>query len=163
MQVQQNPSKPPISQNNASKQATSKSTKATQPKKSALKTPVHKHAHPRTIVESSIQLPAEKPKDHFIGALKELLRNGKIVDKHFAFAPVKKGEGDYLISEANSIPTNMTILSKHFKVSYQGTKNSFKKQKMWNKNRKVKDKDEFCEPTVFFNFTIATEEEPRMV
>ncbi len=45
------------------------------------------------------------------------------MDKHFAFAPVKKGEVDYFIFEANSIPNNMTVLSKHFKISYQGNKN----------------------------------------
>jgi hypothetical protein len=119
--------------------ATTKPLNASLPKKSALKTQVHKHAHPRIIVESSIQLPAKKPEDHFIVALRELLRNGTIVDKHFAFAPVKKGDGDYLITDNNSIPTNMTVLSKHFKVSYQGTRNPFEKQKVWNKNKKDKD------------------------
>jgi hypothetical protein len=98
-------------------------------------------------VESSIQLPApaEKPENYFIKALRELLRKGKIEDKHFAFAPVKKGEGDYYcISKANSIPNNMTVLSnKHFNISYQGDKNPFKKQKVWGKNKKDKDKEGF--------------------
>ncbi len=111
-------------------------------------------------MESLIQLPAEKPENYFIEALRELLRNGKIVDKQFAFATVKKGEGDYLISKANSIPNNMTVLSKHFKISYQGNKNPFKKQKVWDKNKKDKDKEEFREPTVYFSFAIAMEEEP---
>jgi hypothetical protein len=137
--------------------ATTKTTK------SAIKFPPHKHAHPRTIVESSIQLPADKAENCFIDALRELLRNGKIVDKHFAFAPVKKGDGNYLISEASAIPSNMTLLSKHFKISYQGSRNPFEKQKVWGKTKKDKDKDEFKEPTVYFSFAIATEEEPTEI
>ena len=86
-----------------------------------------------------------------------------MVDKHFAFAPVKRGNGDYLISDANSIPNNMTLLSNHFKISYQGSKNPFEKQMVWGKTKKDKDKDEFKEPTVYFNFAIASDEEPTEI
>ncbi len=57
----------------SSKQAPPKLANAAQPKKSTLKTPPHKHAHPWMIVESLIQLPAEKPENYFIEALRELL------------------------------------------------------------------------------------------
>lgn len=50
----------PPTRKKSSKQTTSQPTKTSQPKKSSLKTPTHKHAHPRTIVESSIQLPTKK-------------------------------------------------------------------------------------------------------
>ena len=86
-----------------------------------------------------------------------------MIDKHFAFAPVKRGNGDYLISDANSIPNNMTLLSNHFKISYQGSKNPFEKQMVWGKTKKDKDKDEFKEPTVYFNFAIASDEEPTEI
>jgi hypothetical protein len=45
-----------------------KSTKMSQLKKSALKLPIHKHSHPRTIVESSILLPSDKAENCFIEA-----------------------------------------------------------------------------------------------
>ena len=94
-----------------------KPTKTSQLKKSALKIPIHKHSHPRTIVESSILLPSDKAENCFIEALRELLRNCKMVDKHFAFAPVKRSNKEELISDASSIPNNMTLLSNHFKRS----------------------------------------------
>ena len=141
----------------------SKPTKTSQQKKSALKIPIHKHSHPRTIVESSILLPSDKAENCFIEALRELLRNGKMVDKHFAFAPVKHSNKEGLISDASSIPNNMTLLSNHFKISYQGSKNPFEKQKVWGKPKKDKDKEEFKDPTVFFSFAIATEEDPSEI
>jgi hypothetical protein len=137
--------------------------KTSQLKKSALKIPTHKHSHPRTIVESSILLPSDKAENCFIEALRELLRNGKMVDKHFAFAPVKRSNKEELISDANAIPNNMTLLSNHFKISYQGSKNPFEKQKVWGKPKKDKDKEEFKDPTVFFSFAIASEEEPSEI
>jgi hypothetical protein len=140
-----------------------KSTKTSQPKKSALKPPTHKHTHPRTIVESSILLPSDKAENCFIEALRELLRNGKMVDKHFAFAPVKRSNKEELISDASSIPNNMTLLSNHFKISYQGSKNPFEKQKVWGKPKKDKEKEEYKDPTVFFSFAIATEEDPSEI
>jgi hypothetical protein len=54
----------------------------------------------------------------------------------------------------------MTVLSKHIKISYQGNKNPFEKQKVSGKNKKDKDKDEFCEPTIYFNMAIATDKDP---
>ncbi len=148
---------------NVSKE-TPKSSTATQPKKSSMKAaPPHKYKHPRSILESSIQLPLDKPEGCIIDALKELLRNGQIIDKHFAFVPIKSAEGAKLITEANSIPNNMTILSKHFKISYQGNRNPFEKQKVWGKNKKDKEKDEFREPTVYFSMAIAMDKEPAEV
>jgi hypothetical protein len=83
-------------------------------------------------------------------ALRALLQNEKIVGKHFAFALIEKGDWENLISEATSIPSNMTILSNHFKISYQGNRNPFEKQKVWSLNKKDKDKEEFREPMIIF-------------
>jgi hypothetical protein len=99
--------------------------------KSALKTSfkdTHVHNFPRTLVEASIKLKSESPMQEFIIGLQELLKNGQMVDKHFAFGPVKGGNGNKNIQDASNIPSNMTLLSGHFKISSSKGKNPFEKQ-----------------------------------
>jgi hypothetical protein len=48
----------------------------------------HKHTHPRTIVDASIKLTGSSPVQDFIVNLQELLKNGQMVDKMFAFCPI---------------------------------------------------------------------------
>jgi hypothetical protein len=88
------------------------------------------------MVEASIKLTAANLTQEFIVNLQELLKNGQLVNKSFAFSPVKSDGGDKKTHETLGVPTNMTMLGAHFKISSNG-KNPFKKQKAWrNKTKK---------------------------
>jgi hypothetical protein len=69
---------------------------------------------------------------------------------------VKPDGGEKKIHEASGVPTNMTMLGAHVKISSNG-RNSFEKQKAWG-NKAKKDKEEFKDPIVYF---IATDEDPE--
>jgi hypothetical protein len=111
------------------------------------------------MVEASIKLTGSNLTQEFIVNLQELLTNGQLVNKSFAFSPVKSDGGDKKIHETSGVPTNMTMLGAHFKISSNG-KNPFKKQKAWE-NKTMKDKEEFRDPIVYFSFAIATDEDPE--
>jgi hypothetical protein len=89
---------------------------------------VHKLIHPRVIVEASNKLTGSAPVQDFIVNLQELLENGQLVDKMFAFCPIDPDGTDKKIHEVSGIQTNMTILGAHFKISSNG-RNLFEKQK----------------------------------
>jgi hypothetical protein len=107
---------------------------------------IHKHQH--VIVEASIKLTGAKPTQEFIMNPQELLKYGQLVDKIFAFCPVKFDGGEKKIHEALGVPTNMTMLRAHFKITSNG-RNPFKKQKMWG-NKAKKDKEELKDPGCIF-------------
>jgi hypothetical protein len=118
--------------------------------KPAIKSPkpaieAHKHTHPWTIVDTSIKLTGSTPVQDFIVHLQELLKNGQMVDKMFAFCPINPDGTDKKIHEISGIVTNMTMLGTHFKISSNG-KNPFEKQKQWGKAKK--DKEEFRDPII---------------
>jgi len=50
---------------------------------------VQKYDHPHTYLEAAITLTKEDKPKEFIAAIKSLLANGKILDPHFALAPLK--------------------------------------------------------------------------
>ena len=74
----------------------------------------------------------------YIVGLQELLKNGQMVDKNFAFCPVKEDSGTKKIHDPSSISTNMTLLSSHFKISSTKGRNPFEKQKVFKNNKEVK-------------------------
>ena len=120
----------------------------------------HIHKHQRVIVEASIKLTGANPTQEFIVNLQELLKNGQLVDKFFAFTPVKPDGGEKKIHEASGVPTNMTMLGAHFKISSNG-RNPFEKQKVWGNKSKKNNKEEFKDPIVYFTLAIATDEDPE--
>ena len=87
----------------------------------------HKHTHWQVIVEASIKLTGAAPVQDFIVTFQELLKNGQLVNKMFAFCPIIPDGMDKKIHETSGIPTNMTMLGAHFKISSNG-KNLFEKQ-----------------------------------
>jgi hypothetical protein len=107
----------------------------------------HNHTNSRTIVEASIKLTGSAPVQDFIVNLQELLKNGQIVNKMFAFCPINPDGTDKKIHETSGIVTNMTMLGAHFKISSNG-KNLFEKQKQWGKAKK--DKEEFWDLIIYF-------------
>jgi hypothetical protein len=54
----------------------------------------HIHKHQQVIVEASIKLTGANPMQEFIVNLQELLKNGQLVDKFFAFSPLKPDGGE---------------------------------------------------------------------
>jgi hypothetical protein len=118
---------------------------------------IHKHQH--VIVEASIKLTGANLTQEFIVNLQELLKNGQLVNKFFAFSPVKPNGGEKKIHKPSGVPTNMTMLGAHFKISSNG-KNPFEKQEAWG-NKAKKDKEEFRDPIVYFSLAIAMDEDPE--
>jgi hypothetical protein len=120
---------------------------------------LHVHNFLRTLVEASIELKGESPMQEFVVALQELLQNGQMVDKSFTFCPVKEGSGAQNISVPSGIPTNMTLLSCHFKLSSSKGRNPFEKQKVFKNNKEVKG--ELLNPSIYFLMAIAMDEVPE--
>jgi hypothetical protein len=138
-----------------------KSTTKTQ--KSALKSPSpHFHTHSRVIVEAMIQLSGDNPCAQFVQSIQELLRNGQIVDKHFAYVPIKS-TGAVLLSDPSKIPVNMTVLGAYFKYNNPNGRSPFERQKDWKNKNKKSDNDEYKDPLVYFTMAIATDEDPGEV
>ena len=75
-----------------------------------------KHIYPHVIVEASFKLTGLAPVQDFIVNLQELLKNGQLVDKLFAFCPIDPDRTDKKIHEVSGIQPNMTILGVHFKI-----------------------------------------------
>ena len=74
------------------------------------KSPPHFHVHQCTIIESCIQISGDNPEGKFVHVIQELLRNGQIVDKHFAYVPIRVN-GATTISDPSKIPINMTQIT----------------------------------------------------
>jgi hypothetical protein len=119
----------------------------------------HIHKHQCVTVEASTKLMGATPTQEFIVNLHKLLKNGQLVDKFFAFCPVKPDGGEKKIHKVLGVPTNMTMLGAHFKISSNG-RNPFEKQKVWG-NKAKKDKEEFKDPIVYFTLAIATDVDPK--
>jgi hypothetical protein len=119
---------------------------------------VHKHIHPRVIVEASIKLTGSASVQDFIVNLQVLLKNGQLVDKMFAFCPINPDGTDKKIHEVFGIQPNTTILGAHFKIS-SNDKNPFEKQKQWGKAKK--DKEVLCDVIVYFLLAMATDKDPK--
>jgi hypothetical protein len=130
--------------------------------KSALKTVFldnHIHNAPRVLVEASMQLKGDAPVQKFIVNLQELLKNGQLVDKHFALCPIKEDGRTKKIQDPSGVPTNMTLLSAFFKISSMKGQNPFEKQKVWKNNKEVKG--EVRNPVIYFAFAFATNKDPK--
>ncbi len=103
----------------------------------------HIHNFPRILVEAFIELKGKSPVQEFIVCLQELLKNGQMANKNFTYGGTKN------IHNPSSVPTNMTLLSAHFKILSMKGKSPFKKQKVWKNNKEVKG--EFCNPIIYFS------------
>jgi hypothetical protein len=132
----------------------------TQPTAKSVKTSIdaHKHTHPQVIVWASIKLTGSAPVQDFIVNLQELLKNRQFVGKMFAFCPIHPDGTDKKIHETSCIPTTMTMLGTHFKISSNG-RNPFEKQKQWGKAKK--GREEFRDPIVYFSLAMATHKNPK--
>ncbi len=118
---------------------------------------VYKFSH--IVVEASIKLSNDNPFQEIIVTLQNLLKNGQLINKFFAFSPIKIEGSEKKIHEWSGIPTNMTLLGNHLKISSNG-RNTFEKQKVWGKGNN-KNKEEFRDPVVYFTMAIATNTDPE--
>ena len=116
------------------------------------------HKFQRVLVEAPIELKSDNPKQEFVANLQELLKNGQMVDKSFVFCPVKSNSGEKKIHDYTKIPTNMTLISGHFKIS-SVKKKPFEKQKEWKNGKEVKG--ELRNPTIYLSVVIASDKEPE--
>jgi hypothetical protein len=82
----------------------------------------------------------------------------RTVNKMFAFCLIDPNVADMKIYKTSGVPTNMTMLGAHFKISSNG-KNPSEKQKKWGKAKK--GKEEFCNPIVYFSLAMATDKDPK--
>ncbi len=94
---------------------------------------------PRVLVEALVERKGDSPVQRFIVNLQELLKNSQLVDKNFAFCPVKEDGRAKKIQDPSGIPTNKTLLSAHFKISCTRGRNPLEKQKVWKTNMEGKD------------------------
>ncbi len=130
--------------------------------KSALKasfSDTHVHNFPQFLAEASATLKSETPVQEFIINLQELLKNGQLADKSFAFCPVKDDGRVKKIQDPTGLPTNMTLLSTYFKILSNKCWNPFVKQKVYKNNKKVKDQVQ--DPVIYFAFPFVTDEQPE--
>ena len=131
---------------------------------------VHKYDHPRTYVEAAITLTKEDKPKEFITAIKSLLANGKILDPHFALAPLKRDTTTNipkLITAEDDVPVNFTHLGQY---AYTSGNRIFEKKKDWkgeNSSKKAGHRDNaakedtYRDPIVYFTIAIATDIQPR--
>jgi hypothetical protein len=131
---------------------------------------VHKYDHPRTYVEAAITLTKEDKPKEFIAAIKSLLANGKILDPHFALAPLKRDtttKTPKLITAEDDVPVNFTHLGQY---AYTSGNRIFEKKKDWKGDKSSKKvghrdnaakEDIFHDPIVYFTLAIATDIQPR--
>jgi hypothetical protein len=131
--------------------------------------PAHTYVNPRTFVEAAITLTKDDKPKEFIVAIKLLLTNGKILDSHFALAPLKPDtptKKTKLISTEDDVPINFTHLGQY---AFTSGNRIFEKKKDWKQDNNTKKDHQdnksresaFKDPVVYFTFVIATDIEPR--
>ncbi len=101
----------------------------------------HTHAFPRTFVEAAVTLTKDDKPKEFIVAVKLLLTNGKILDPHFALAPLKPDtttKKRKLISSEDDLPVNFTHLGQYAFTS--GSRIFEKKNPNWRRGLYCEDK-----------------------
>ncbi len=101
---------------------------------------------------------SETPVQEFIVNLQELLKNGQLVDKNYAFCLVKDDGRMKRIQDPTGLPTNMTLLSVYFEISSNKGWTPFGKQKVYNNNKEVKEQVQ--DHVIYFAFAFATDKEP---
>jgi hypothetical protein len=100
--------------------------------------PAHTYVNPRTFVEAAITLTKDDKPKEFIAAIKLLLTNGKILDSHFALAPLKPDtptKKTKLILTKDDVPINFTHLGQY---AFTSGNRIFEKKKDWKQDNNAK-------------------------
>jgi hypothetical protein len=143
-----------------SKSADTNTTNATK-SASFLDEVVYPHSH--VILELAITLKSNNAFKEFTQALMAFITNAQMVDPKFVINPINPASKDKNISNKGKISSNMMKLGTHIKILGNG--NAFNKKKIWNNqpsNRKSRksQREEFCDPTVYFSMVTSTEVDP---
>jgi hypothetical protein len=122
---------------------------------------VYPHSH--VILELVITLKSDKAFEESTQALMAFITNAQMVDPKFVINPINPPSKDKNISNKGKTSSNMMKLGTHIKISGNG--NAFNKKKIWNNkpsNRKSRksQREQFCNPTVYFSMVISTKVEP---
>ena len=121
----------------------------------------HTYHHKRIILDASVRLGAAHDKDRFaefLGQIKALLMNAKIVDKYFVINPVIMGDGKKDLRDLKDIPSNMTTLGGYVKIS-QKCMRAFETKPTFGANAKKAEGNDYSD-TVFFTVAISCDTEP---
>ena len=130
--------------------------------KSALKasfTYSHVHNFPGVLAEAYVNLKSDSPIQESIVNLQEPLKNGQLVDKYFAFCPVRDDGQVKKIHDPSGLTNNVTLLIAYIKISRNLGRNPFGKQKVYKNNKEVKG--QVRDPVIYFDYAFETDEEPE--
>jgi hypothetical protein len=138
-----------------------KSSDNTNKSASFLEDVVYKHSC--IILELAIALKSDKAFEEFTQALMAFITNAQMVDPKFVINPINPTSKEKNISNKGEVSSNMTKLGTHVKISGNG--NVLNKKKVWNNNSsdrssRKSQKEEFCDPVVYFSMVISTQVEP---
>ena len=121
----------------------------------------HTYRHTRVILDASVRLGASQEKDRFeefLGQIKTLITNGKIVDRYFVINPVIMGDGKKDLRDTKDVPTNMTTLGGYIRISQKCMK-AFETKPAFGSNAKKSEGNDYSD-TVFFTVAISCDAEP---
>ena len=121
----------------------------------------HEFTHPFTLVLAAVTMVGEDPVVSFVNGIKSLVKDIISVDPKACL--VNLYDRTKYIAEPALIPINQTALGAYIKVSTYGDKNPFSKQKNNNYNKKKKNDNEWKDPTVYFQFAVASELDPTTI
>ena len=131
---------------------------------------VHEHTYAKTFIEAAITLKSEDKPKEFIAAIKLLMTNGKYLDPHMAFTPLKHSINimkPKLILREDDVPVNFTHLGQYV---YTSGNRIFEKKKNWKaaprktapqREQEQRDKSFLKDPVVYFTIAIATDVLPQ--
>jgi hypothetical protein len=121
----------------------------------------HTYRNKRVILDALVRLGAAQDRDRFeefLGQIKTLLTNGKIVDKYFVINPVIIGDGKKDLRDTKDVPTNMTTLGGYIRISSRCMK-AFETKSTFGANARKSEGNVYSD-TVFFTVAISCDVKP---
>ena len=123
----------------------------------------HTYRQERVILDASVRLGMAQDKGsdrftEFLGQIKTLLSNAKIVDRYFVINPVIIGDGKKDLRDVKDVPTNMTSLGGYIRIS-QKCMRAFEVKAAFGSNAKKQEGNDYSD-TVFFTLAISCDVEP---
>ena len=115
----------------------------------------HIHEHTRIIMEAGIAIDGEDRFNTFLTAISSLISNAQMVDEFFVINPVKEGGREKDWSDPNKIPTSMTALGAHLKISSNA--------RVFEKQKPKKGDKEARNSMIFFTFAISSDVPPEEI
>ncbi len=115
----------------------------------------------RVILDASVRLGAGQDRDRFeefLGQIKTLITNGKIVDKYFVINPVIIEDGRNDLRDTKDVPTNMTTLGGYIRISPRCMK-AFETKLTFGANAKKSEGNVYSD-MVFFTVALSCDVEP---